>query len=210
MKLERFAWMLKKRALYFSSVERFEDPHEGALTEIEDQEFSATYDETVRSAARYHTVTFSRRRVMANCWHLSPHESAAMWTLYAGTDKAVAIQSTFRRLQQALAHVAVGVGVIRYIDHDIGRTHVHPFYGPYMHKRLWYQDEHEVRAIVYNRDKEIPDGGLGVPADLQQLITEVVVRREPTGLVEQVRTATLKHELLVPVRVSALDSPPKF
>ena len=26
MKLERFAWMLEKRALYFSSVERFEDP----------------------------------------------------------------------------------------------------------------------------------------------------------------------------------------
>ena len=101
MKLERFAWMLEKRALYFSSVERFEDPHEGALTKIEDQEFSATYDETVRSAARYHTVTFSRRRVMANCWHLNPHESAAMWKLYAGTDKAVAIQSTFRRLQQA-------------------------------------------------------------------------------------------------------------
>jgi hypothetical protein len=79
-----------------------------------------------------------------------------------------------------------------------------------MHKRLWYQDEHEVRAIVYNRDKEIPDGGLAVPVDLQQLITEVAVRREPTGLVEQVRRATLKHELLVPVRVSALDSPPKF
>jgi hypothetical protein len=130
MKLERFAWMLEKRALYFSSVARFEDPHDGALTEIEDQEFSATYDETVRSAARYHTVTFSRRRVMTNCWHLSPHESAAMWKLYAGTDKAVAIQSTFRRLQQAVAYVAVGVGVIRYIDHETGRTHVHPFYGP--------------------------------------------------------------------------------
>jgi hypothetical protein len=78
MKLERFAWMLEKRGLYFSSVERFEDPHEGALTEIEDQQFSATSDETVRSAARYHTVTFSRWRVMANCWHLNPHESAAM------------------------------------------------------------------------------------------------------------------------------------
>ena len=210
MKLKRFAWMLEKRALYFSSVERFEDPHEGALTEIEDKEFSAAYDETVRSAARFHTVTFSRRRVMANCWHLSPHESAAMWKLYAGTENAVAIQSTFRRLQRAVAYAAVGVGVVRYVDHETGRTHVHPFYGPYMHKRLWYQDEHEVRAIVYNRDREIPDGGLAVRVDLQQLITGVVVRREPAGLVEQVRRATLKHELRVPVRTSALDSPPKF
>jgi len=209
MKLERFAWMLEKRALYFSSVERFEDPHEGALTEIEDQEFSATYDETVRSAARFHTVTFSRRRVMANCWHLSTHESAAMWKLYAGTDKAVAIQSTFRRLQQTVAHAAVGVGVVRYVDHETGRTHVHPFYGPYMHKRLWYQDEHEVRAIAYNRDKA-PDGGLAVVVDLQQLVTGVVVRRVPVGLVEEVRRAALKHGLCVPVRTSALDSPPKF
>jgi hypothetical protein len=210
MKFERFAWMLAHRALYFSSIERFEDPHEGALTEIEDQEFSATYDETVRSAARYHTVQFSRRRVMANCWHLSTHESAAMWRLYAGTDKAVAIQSTFSRLQQAVRGVAVGVGLVQYVDHETGRTHVHPFFGPYMHKRLWYRDEHEVRAIVYNRDNEIPDGGLAIQVDLQQLITGVVVRIEPVGLVEQVREAVLRHGLGVPVRTSALDTPPRF
>ena len=83
-----------------------------------------------------------------------------MWKLYAGTDKAVAIQSTFRRLQQAVAYAAVGVGVVRYIDDETGRTHVHPFYGPYMHKRLWYQDEHEVRAIVYNKTKRFQMVGL--------------------------------------------------
>ena len=87
---------------------------------------------------------------------------------------------------------------------------MHPIYGPYMHKRVWYQDEHEVRAIVYNRDKEIPDGGLAVPVDLEQLVTGVVVRRDPVGLVEHVRMTTSQHGLRVTVCTSALDSPPKF
>jgi hypothetical protein len=210
MKFERFIWMLERRALYFSSVERFEDPHEGALTEIEDQEFSAAYDETVRSAARYHTVMFSRRRVTASCWHASPHESASMWKLYAGTDKAVAIQSTFRRLSNAVAQAAIGVGLVQYVDHETGRTHVHPFFGPYMHKRLWYRDDREVRAIVYKRDGTIPDGGVVVPVNLQQLVTGVVVRKEPESLLDQVRRAALALGLDVPVRTSALDNQPKF
>jgi hypothetical protein len=133
-----------------------------------------------------------------------------MWKLYAGTDKAVSIQSTFRRLKEAVAHAAIGVGVVQYVDHKTGRTHVHPFYGPYMHKRLWYQDEREVRAIIYNRDEKIPDGGMAVPVDLQQLITGVVVRKEPVGLVEQVREIAFRHGLNVPVLTSALDSPARF
>jgi hypothetical protein len=136
LKFERFVWMLENGALYFSSVDRFEDPFEGALTELEDREFSAAYDETVQAAARFHTVTYSRRRVMANCWHASPHESAAMWKLYAGTEKAVAVRSTFSRLRDAVKDIAVGIGMIQYVDHETGRTHAHPFFGPYMHKRL--------------------------------------------------------------------------
>ena len=88
---------------------------------------------------------------------------------------------------------------------------MHPFYGPYMHKRMWYQDEHEVRALIYNRENEITDCGLAVPVDLQPLSTQgVVVRRQPTGLIDRVQSAVLKHELRIPVRTSALDTPPKF
>lgn len=210
MDFDRFQWMLANQALYFTSVDRFDDPHEGALTELEDLEFSAAYGETVRSAARHHTVRFSRRRVMASCWHLSPHESATMWKLYAGTARAVAVQSTFSRLQRAVATFAVGVGLVQYVDHQTGRTHVHPFYGPYMHKRLWYRDEHEVRALAYKADGEIPKGGEALPIDLRQLVSRIVVRAEPGGLVEQVRQAALAHGLDVPVETSALDAPPKF
>ena len=61
---------------------------------------------------------------MVSCWHLSGHESMAMWKIYAPGGKAIAIQSTFEALRQAVSHIVVGVGLVKYVDHETGRTHV--------------------------------------------------------------------------------------
>jgi hypothetical protein len=36
-----------------------------------------------------------------NCWHMSEHQSAGMWKLYAGVDAGIAIKSTYSRLMHA-------------------------------------------------------------------------------------------------------------
>lgn len=209
MTFERFKWMLDNRALWFSSVSQFADPLEGSLTEIEDQEFSAAYDGTVRRAARMHTEQFSRHRVMANCWHLRRHECALMWRAYCDTDKGIAVQSTFARLERAVSGAATGVGLVQYIDHKTGRTHTHPFYGPYMHKRLAFAAEQEVRALLHHKGATIPHG-LPVSVDLNQLITGIVVRKKSEALIEQVRSVVRAHRLDVIVSISEIDATPIF
>jgi len=37
-----------------------------------------------------------------NCWHMNDHESAAMWKLYLKSDEGIAIQSTYRKLKDAI------------------------------------------------------------------------------------------------------------
>jgi hypothetical protein len=210
MDFTKFVWMLENSALFFSSVDRLGDPFEGSMSELEDREFSAAYDQTVRNAARYHTVTFSRRRVMVSCWHLSAHESMAMWKIYAAGGKAIAVQSTFEALTQAVSHVVAGVGIVNYIDHETGRTHEHPFYSPYMHKRVWYNYESEVRALLYNRDQQIPEGGMSVKVDLSNLIKSVIVAPGSEGLIDLTRRVVARHGLEIPVHPSSLDSSPRF
>jgi hypothetical protein len=209
MAFEHFVWMLENRAVRFCSVAKFDDPFEGSLTELEDEEFSAAYDTTVRKATRMHTVKFSRYRVMASCWHFRSYECAFMWNHYANTGKGIAVQSTFNRLERAVSGVAAGVGLVDYIDQKSGRTHTHPFYGPYMHKRRWLEAEREVRALLYYKGESIPDG-LPVAVDIDKLITGIVVRKKPEALINHVREVVSAHGLGARVSTSEIDGAPIF
>ena len=57
-----------------------------------------------------------RKGSFACTWHMSEHESAAMWKLYARTEEAVCIRSTYARLQKALPD-DVYLGRVQYIDY---------------------------------------------------------------------------------------------
>lgn len=60
-----------------------------------------------------------REAVLINCWHINDHESAAMWKLYARSDKGISIKSTVQRLTDALkCKEEVWVGAVQYLDYD--------------------------------------------------------------------------------------------
>jgi hypothetical protein len=60
-----------------------------------------------------------RRYTYLNCWHASEHESAAMWGLYQGDGRGVAVKSTFNRLINSLqSERLIYAGMVRYIDYD--------------------------------------------------------------------------------------------
>src|SRR5262249_20825018 len=64
-----------------------------------------------------------RRRIAASCWFESPHESAAMWRLYAPGKEGVAIATTFGKLDNLIKTAAkpawlVGAARVKYIDHS--------------------------------------------------------------------------------------------
>lgn len=158
------------------------------------------------------------RHCYINCWHLNEFESAAMWKLYAQTREAMAIKTTYYRLSRVF-YDSVTLGLVQYIDFDTadlastGRYHDDRF----MHKRLSFAHEREVRAIRWNRagwgagpEYEAPMG-IPVPVDLEELIESVYVAPTcPSWFFSLVRQVVARYQLDVPVVQSALDKAPMF
>ena len=73
--------------------------------------------------------------------------SAAMWQLYSKTNEAVALKSTFFRLANELDEKTY-IGLVDYIDFEnAGLPEGNTLY-PYVHKRLSFSHEKEVRAVI--------------------------------------------------------------
>jgi hypothetical protein len=238
MDLPRFVALLDKEALYFPRADMFDDPHEGAMPaadiEARSQAMSvSTGGEQVEMqwapglSGPVDLSLITIRSTFINCWNLSDYESAALWSIYG---KSVAIRSTYRGLRDAFRPEdddEVYIGVVRYIDyaHDAmqgRRTDLARF----VHKRLYFENEHELRAVVVNGKAwttDFDDGtwqwnidgdprvGLSIPVDLETLIHEVYVAPEQPDWVREVTQAVCdRFGLERTVRRSSLDERPRY
>jgi hypothetical protein len=104
MDFTKFVSLLDSQQLYFTRVDKFDDPFEGSLPKINvaaRQHFPDGITPEVREALikvmantgeinqkwpRFHAI---------NCWHMNEHESAAMWKLYLKSNEGISIQSTY-------------------------------------------------------------------------------------------------------------------
>jgi len=171
---------------------------------------------------------------MVNCWHASTHESAAMWRLYAPTTAAVAIRSTVRRLRSAIGSAPappagfggsdrVHIGMIEYLDFATQRIPDGSFAAQFFRKRRSFEHERELRALVlqFPRAADDPrrvdyarrptDTGLSIPADLSQLVEQVLVAPQAPGwYAELVARVAVKYGLQVVPTQSELDAKPLY
>lgn len=196
MDFAKYVLMLEKGALWFTRVdklgesfeEKLGDPFEGRIAGATSDRNREIYDwvasqkseslPTQGERDRYVEANLSadlrlnewhREWTYVNCWHMNEHESAAMWRLYARTNEAVAIQSTYARLRDCLpteVHMGaveadelsgsrfeqrglVYLGEVQYMD---VATEAMPQQGyrlpPFMYKRRSFEYEHEVRAVI--------------------------------------------------------------
>ncbi len=79
-----------------------------------------------------------------------------MWKLYAQTNEAVGIQSTYSKLHQALPS-GIYVGKVNYIDYDKDWLSEGNGFWPYVHKRLSFEHEKELRVLA----QELPSTDKG-------------------------------------------------
>ncbi len=110
MDLPKFVSMLMSDALFFSSLKKLRDdfdPFEGsvsrqdiAIREIELAAIRHDLRQNVRDTMEKGNRDLMRF-IFGNCWHMSAHESAAMWNIYAQRQAGIAIQSTFARLRES-------------------------------------------------------------------------------------------------------------
>ena len=214
MDFPKFVSMVQERALYFSRSDLLGDPLEGSLTQavevarqarLANPPVGRTPEELQRILE--HSQRFMRHgrlMVYVNCWHRGDHESMALWKGYGGGPYAVAVRTTFGRLDSLLPEkfrgstggssparlddpvpeMPIYLGPVRYIDHrstTLRMEHEDNLFGPLAYKSIAYASENEVRAIQWNipgydSSGELPlPSGFQVPIDLQQLVSDIVV-----------------------------------
>ena len=174
--LSKFLDMLLSRQLFMSRSDKFEDQYEGTFSE-------PTFEEIKKIAANnpkfLDYYKSHREKVVISSWHINEYESFAMWQIFTKNNEGLAIQSTVKRLQEALKPERATeqfIGEVNYIDYK--KEHI-PFddtFFPFLFKRKSFQYEREVRIIsdVTSNNMTINDG-LKIDVDINQLIERIYI-----------------------------------
>ena len=166
MSLEKFVSILATGSLFFTRVDKFDDPFEGftpplltymyelIINRAEDTE-KAGLESAVKAMENW------RKYVMCNCWHQNQEESMAMWEKYQMRNSGIAIKTTMQNLKKSLSdELDIFIGQIKYSSPETYETkytfdyvsanlsNEQLLYFPYFYKRKAFEYEHEVRLII--------------------------------------------------------------
>jgi len=223
MDFTKFVSMLENEGLFFSRSDKLEDPFEGSFSRGNEKLRDLVYkDSKMRESATGVLSQFSRwnrKWTMINCWHMNTCESAAMWKLYARTNEAIAIKSSYKQLKECLDNECF-VGVVQYIDYETEWLPEGNSLYPYVHKRLSFAHEQELRAVIQqlpvkdgNMDysQEPPSGGVWKSVRVNELVNEIYVApTSPTWYRELVEQILVRYGISKPAIQSSLDHEPFF
>jgi hypothetical protein len=165
MDFTKFVSMLERQGLFFSRADKLGDPFEGSVPRTQvgypyaglmKHDPNMKGDELKKAVRDFSKAMEAQRKWTAiNCWHMNDHESAAMWRLYAKTDEAISICSTFNKLRESPDEKCY-LGVVKYIDYDKEWLPDGNLLYPFVHKRLSFAHERELRAVIHGDSKAVP------------------------------------------------------
>jgi hypothetical protein len=127
--------------------------------------------------------TFKRMTNMAslisyvNCWNMSEHESAFLWSVYASPSDGIAIRSTIGRLRASLSQDSRGftIGPIRYINYDTETIQTNNLISPIFCKRKSFEAEKELRVFLLDvQDSRVPQSMADPNQEFSQLSGQYV------------------------------------
>lgn len=230
------AWFesLLVEGLYFAAAQQFDDQFEGSITDAAQalrERCWPSLGPSDRVGQEWLEQQVSeafgdlRRMTKISCWHALHHENAAMWDRYLGQNAGVAIRSTVGSLKRALRDFRlrpeygaepIVVAKVRYIDYATEEMTDDSMLGIFLHKRLEFCYEREVRALLSLRVAvefgiSIPNGGLVVAVDHAELIDEVRLWRAAADEdIAMVRALVHRAGVSCPVGRSTLARAPRY
>jgi hypothetical protein len=169
-----------------------------------------------------------RKYTYINSWHMSEHESFAMWKLYDRSSNGLAVVTNFEKLCASLVYgKPIYVGCVEYIDYQSDAAWLGNLFDPFMRKTMALRHESEVRAVVCDhregfsdfmnslmlkRDRQLLDPPLGVSVEcnLDELIDYVVVSPTAPGWVVDLVKDYCREAIGKQVSSSSLKEEPFF
>lgn len=220
---ERLISMLGENQIYFASANQFDDRFEGAVAVHSlEQEVDPRYEEMEPTERAFWEL---KRLTKISCWHRANFESDAMWKLYAGEHKGIAICTTPDRMRAAFKPFRLkpdyGIedlwgGSIEYVDLTKVRMRGAAMLNRFFFKHRAFEWEREFRLAISLRTAEefgvrVPSEGIFVEVDLLTLIDRIVLgstttEEERAIVTEQVAGAGLEDR----IQLSTLLGKPRF
>ncbi|RYH05919.1 DUF2971 domain-containing protein [Tropicimonas sp. IMCC6043] len=222
-RFERFLSTLAESRLYFASANQFIDPFEGAVAvQLNAPPHDPLYAE-IESVD--HAFFQLKRLTKVCCWHRAAYESDAMWKLYSGEHKGIAICTTPDRIRAAFKPFRLkpehGVedlwgGPVQYVDLTKVRMRGVSMLERFFFKHRAFEWEREYRLTISLRMAEefgvrVPEDGIFVDVDLSILIERIVLgstttETERATVAEHVAAAGLSDRL----ELSTLLGQPRY
>ncbi|AOW11144.1 DUF2971 domain-containing protein [Flavobacterium gilvum] len=174
--LSKFLDLLLSQKLFMSRSDKFEDQYEGTFSEPTFEEIKKLSIDNPDFLNYYKT---HREKVAISSWHINEYESFAMWQIFTQNSEGLAIQSTVKRLQDALRpenNYKQYIGEVNYIDYKKEYIPFDDMFFPFLFKRKSFQYEREVRIISDVTDSNIKlNDGLKINVDISQLIDKIYI-----------------------------------
>lgn len=211
MDLPQFMSVVLNSCLFFPRANTFEDPWEGCYPDLnfdipsvakqispiigqirKDDGYDGIPDEDLRQNFASRIVEASRKsegcrkNFGVSCWHQSDYDSELFWKIYGRANYGIAIQTSFGRLKEAFQPESgnVYIGEVSYVDYKKGAIPFGNLFYPILHKRVCYEYEREVRAVVMSTDDDwnsshsntrILPTGFRVQISLESLIERILI-----------------------------------
>ncbi len=174
--LSKFLDLLISQKLFMSRSDKFEDQFEGTFSEPTFEEIKKLMIDNDDFLKKYKS---HREKVAISSWHINEYESFAMWQIFTQNSEGLAIQSTIKRLQNALViekkHTQY-IGEVNYIDYKKEHIPFENMFFPFLFKRKSFQYEREVRIISDVTESNIKlNDGLKINIDINQLIERIYI-----------------------------------
>ena len=200
MDFTKFVSVLDKGSIFLCRADKLDDSFEGSSTESDTNFWkSEYYVRKIREGKEGYAMMqqnlqdisggfeLLKKFVNINSWYMKEYESAAMWKLYAKTNEAVTIRSSYKRLRESLPDCdQLLIGQVKYIDYRKERMEEKCITDRFFYKRKSYEYEEEIRIILLkNLNGELPsaiqaqavetEGGIYVKTQIDTLIEKVYV-----------------------------------
>jgi hypothetical protein len=218
----KFFALLQGRALFFPNSNLFPDPIEGSYPDanlvVRDELWeSLKLSDEQREIIEGHSK-WNKHLTFVSCWHMSDHESAALWEIYGKTDKGVVVESTLGRLKRCLPDF-VHIHPVTYIDYTRERIPAgHSLY-PFFFKSREYEYEHELRVVTGDLPMSdtrrlkvrISDTGWSFPIEPNELIKTIYVACGcPQETFDLITADSVRMGLDAQILRSSMDRKPRF
>jgi hypothetical protein len=214
--------------LYFSRLDCLGDAWEGSMPAgtAADLKMIASipeikpFEREMIGSQKHHHQSV-RKETFATCWQLSSVELWWMWKVYCQTERAVAIRTTYRRLDECLpqayeqgpAAFSLLMGKVQYGPYaSLGyTTPLGQRLGLAMSKQDWFQDEREIRVLFdYHASGHDTSGEYVRNVDIGRLVTSIVVSPvAEEAFRDEVESRVLAAGYQIPVEHSPIRNQPR-